>query len=166
MTTFQHRQILLSLIGQACDSGARLHKACSLIGLHARTVQRWQHPQSCAGDLRAAGKRRTTVPANKLSAAERQAALALVNSEEFKDLAPSQIVPRLADRGLYLASESTLYRLLREVGQLRHRRLERVAHKRTKPRALMATAPNQIYWWDISYLPTEISGHDDRNTHQ
>ena len=158
MTTLQHRQILLSLIGQACDSGARLHKACALIGLHARTVQRWQHPQRCAGDLRAAGKRRLTVPANKLSAAERQAALALVNSEEFKDLAPSQIVPRLADQGLYVASESTLYRLLREVGQLRHRRLERVAQKRCKPRALVATGPDQVYCWDISYLPTVVRG--------
>jgi putative transposase len=82
----------------------------------------------------------------------------LVNSDEFKDLPPSQIVPRLADRGIYVASESTLYRLLREVGQLTHRRLERVAQKRSKPRALVATGPDQIYCWDISYLPTEVRG--------
>ena len=66
------------------------------------------------------------MPANKFSRAERQAALALINSDQFKDSLPSQIVPRLADQGLYVASKSTLYRLVREVGQLAHRRLERV----------------------------------------
>ena len=129
-----------------------------MIGLDARTVQRWRRPGHQAGDLRAAGKRRITVPSNKFSHAERQAALALMNSDQFKDLPPSQIVPRLADQGLYVASESTLYRLLREVGQLAHRRLERVAQKRSKPRALVATGPDQVYCWDISYLPTEVRG--------
>ena len=158
MTTYKQRQILLPLIGQCCDSGARLQKACALMGLDARTVQRWQHPGNQQGDLRVGDKRRITVPPNKLSEAERQAALEVVNSDEFKDLPPSQIVPRLADQGLYVASESTLYRLLRETGQLRHRRLERVAQKRSKPRALVATGPDQIYCWDISYLPTEVRG--------
>lgn len=158
MTTYKQRQTLLPLIRQCCDSGARLQKACALIGLDARTVQRWQHPENQEGDLRVGDKRRITVPPNKLSEAERQAALELLNSDQFKDLPPSQIVPRLADQGLYVASESTLYRLLREAGQLTHRRLERVAQKRSKPRALVATGPDQIYCWDISYLPTEVRG--------
>ena len=158
MTLCERRLILLDLIGQACGSGARLHKACALIGLDARTVQRWRRPGHQQGDLRAAGKRRITVPPNKFSQAERQAALALVNSDQFKDLPPSQIVPRLADQGRYVASESSLYRLLREVGQLAHRRVERVAQKRSRPRALVATGPDQIYCWDISYLPTEVRG--------
>ena len=122
MTLCERRLILLDLIGQACGSGARLHKACALIGLDARTVQRWRRPGHEQGDLRAAGKRRNTVPANKFSQAERQAALALVNSDQFKDLPPSQIVPRLADQGIYMASESSLYRLLRRSGQLEKRR--------------------------------------------
>ena len=158
MTSCQQRQTLLTLIRQSCDSGARLQKACALIGLDARTVQRWRRPEKQEGDLRVGDKRRITVPPNKFSEAERQAALEVVNSDQFKDLPPSQIVPRLADQGLYVASESTLYRLLREAGQLRHRRLERVAQKRSKPRALMATGPDQIYCWDISYLPTEVRG--------
>jgi len=158
MTSCQQRQTLLTLIRQSCDSGARLQKACALIGLDARTVQRWRRPENQEGDLRVGDKRRITVPPNKFSEAERQAALEVVNSDQFKDLPPSQIVPRLADQGLYVASESTLYRLLREAGQLRHRRLERVAQKRSKPRALMATGPDQIYCWDISYLPTEVRG--------
>ena len=158
MSSCQQRHTLLTLIRQSCDSGARLQKACALIGLDARTVQRWQHPENQQGDLRAGDKRRITVPPNKLSEAERQAALELLNSDQFKDLPPSQIVPRLADQGLYVASESTLYRLLREVGQLSHRRLERVANKRSRPRPLVATGPDQIYCWDISYLPTEVRG--------
>ena len=123
MSSCQQRQTLLTLIEQSCDSGARLQKACALIGLDARTVQRWRRPENQDGDLRVGDKRRITVPPNKFSEAERQAALEVVNSDEFKDLPPSQIVPRLADQGLYVASESTLYRLLREAGQLTHRRL-------------------------------------------
>ena len=110
------------------------------------------------GDRRAVGKRRVTSPPNKLSDAERAQALQVLNSEPFKDLPPSQIVPRLADQGRYVASESTLYRLLRQAGQLAHRRLERAAYKRHKPRALVATAPNQVYCWDITYLPTQVRG--------
>ena len=150
MTACEHRLILLDLIGQSCASGARLNKACALIGLDARTVQRWRRPWNQEGDRRAAGKRRVTIPANKFSQAERQAALEWVNSDQFKDLPPSQIVPRLADQGLYVASESSLYRQLREVGQLAHRGLVRVAQIRRRPRALVATWPDQIYCWDIS----------------
>ena len=82
----------------------------------------------------------------------------MLNSDEYKDLPPSQIVPRLADKGLYVASESTLYRLLRQAGQLAHRRVERAAQKRSKPRALVATRPDQIYCWDITYLPAQVRG--------
>ena len=89
VTTCQQRQTLLTLIGQCCDSGARLKKACALIGLDARTVQRWQHPGNQQGDLRVGNKRRITVPPNTFSEAERQAALEVVNSDEFKELPPS-----------------------------------------------------------------------------
>jgi putative transposase len=158
MIPLLQRQDLLGLLTEACQAGARWARACTQIGLSVRTVQRWQRPQAEDGDLRASDKRQASAPANKLSAAERQAALELLNSEEFKDLAPSQIVPRLADFGRYMASESTLYRLLREAGQLTHRRLERAPQKRSKPRALVATQPDQIYCWDITYLPTEVRG--------
>jgi len=67
-------------------------------------------------------------------------------------------VPRLADQGRYIASESTLYRLLHQAGQIKHRRLERAPQKRSKPRALTATRADQIYCWDITYLPTQVRG--------
>ena len=161
MSTLAQRATLLQLIDHACCAGARLHKACAIIGLAARTVQRWVAASKDAlhvGDRRTPDQRVHNCPPNKLSDAERQAALGVLNSEEYKDLPPSQIVPRLADQGLYVASESTLYRLLRQAGQLAHRRLERVPQKRSKPRALVATQPDQIYCWDITYLPTQVRG--------
>lgn len=157
MSSPEQRQSILCQIGQACADGARLATACALIGLSARTVQRWQHPaQDC--DRRVAGKHRYARPHNQFSAEEREAALAVLNSEAFKDLPPSQIVPRLADQGHYIGSESTLYRLLHSAKQMAHRGLARPPQARSKPRALQATAPNQIYCWDITYLPTLVRG--------
>jgi len=161
MTSLVQRKAVLGLLAQACESGARLARACAQIGLSARTAQRWQR---CAGhddgdgDLRASPRRVATPPPNRLTDAEREAALALLNSEEFKDLPPSQVVPRLADQGRFVASESTLYRLLRSAGQLAHRRSERAPQPRSRPRALVARRPDQIYTWDISYLPTDVRG--------
>jgi putative transposase len=158
MTCTQQRQALMGLIQEACDAGARLQPACAQIGLSARTVQRWQRPEVGDGDRRVAGLHERAEPANKLSEAERKAAMAVLNGDEFKNLPPSQIVPRLADQGRYIASESTLYRLLHQAGQMRHRRLERAPQKRSKPRALTATRPGQIFCWDITYLPTCVRG--------
>jgi putative transposase len=84
--------------------------------------------------------------------------LARANSPEFGHLPPSQIVPRLADQQRYIASESTFYRVLKAEKQLAHRRCERPAHARSKPRSVCADAPNQLYSWDITYLPTTIRG--------
>ena len=143
MTTPQQRQTLLRLIKEACTTGARLQRACAQIGLSERTVQRWQRPEAHGGDRRAPGLHARADPANKLSEIEHQAAMAVLNDQEFKNLPPSQIVPRLADQSRYIASESTLYRLLRRAGQMAHRRLERAPQKRYKPRALTATEPDQ-----------------------
>lgn len=158
MSGIQQRKDLLELIQEACTDGARLTRACTQIGLSERTVQRWQHSDRHSGDRRASGLHELAAPPNKLSAFERQAAMALLNGEEFKNLPPSQIVPRLADQGCYIASESTLYRLLHQAGQMKHRRLERAPQKRSKPRALTATRPDQIYCWDITYLFAQIRG--------
>ena len=123
---------MLGLIEQACANGARLKPAYRQIGLSCRSVQR---PQAAEGDQRLSGKRRYARPLNKLREDERQAVMATLNSEAFKDLPPSQMVPRLADRGVYVASESTMRRLLRQEGHLAHRRAERAAQKRSRPRA-------------------------------
>jgi len=107
------------------------------------------------GDQRPA---RVQKPSNRLSVVERGQLLAVANCAEFANLPPSQIVPRLVDQGIYLASESTFYRVLKEEKQLSHRGAERPAQTRSKPRALAATAPGQLYSWDITYLPTPVKG--------
>ena len=71
---------------------------------------------------------------------------------------PSKLVPKLADEGCYLASESTFYRVLKEAGQLRHRQKAKPTRPIKKPKSLTATAPNQLYSGDITYLPTRIKG--------
>jgi len=154
MTTLTERSQVITLVSAAMTAGARQDRACAAICLSERTLQRWQRSQS-RGDQRPI---RVQAPRNRLSALERQQVLAVVNSDEFGHLPPSQIVPRLADQGQYIASESTFYRVLSAQGQLRHRGAERPRQKRGKPRALRATAPDQLFSWDITYLPTLVLG--------
>ncbi|WP_084010122.1 IS3 family transposase [Pandoraea oxalativorans] len=97
-------------------------------------------------------------PRDKLGAEERAELLSVANSAEFGHLPPSQIGPRLADQQRYIASESTFYRVLKAEKQLAHRRSERPARARSKPRAVCAYAPNQLYSCDITYLPTTVRG--------
>ncbi len=96
-------------------------------------------------------------PANKLSQAERERILATANSPEFAGLPPSQMVPRLADQGEYLASEASFYRVLREAGQMAHRGKAK-APSRRRPPAWVATGPNQLWSWVITYLASTVAG--------
>ena len=154
MTSLLQRRQVIALVGEAMQAGARQERACAVSCLSERALQRWQRDMLRA-DRRPA---RVQSPANRLSEPERQAVLAVANSPEFGHLAPSQIVPRLADRGQYLASESTFYRVLRAARQLGHRSAQRPGQPRNKPRALCATAPNELFSWDITYLPTPVAG--------
>jgi transposase InsO family protein len=115
-------------------------------------------PKTPCADRRQSGLRQAVTPHNKLTHQECEAVMAVLNSAEFKDLPPSQIVPRLADQGRYVASESTMQRLLRCQHQNTHRRSERAPKKRHKPFALKATVVNQVYTWDITYLPSTVKG--------
>ena len=145
--------MILSLVDEAVGSGARLRSACHELGLSVRTIQRWREPDG--GEDRRHGP--VTVPANKLSVEERQAILETVNSPEFRDVSPHQIVPRLADQEKYLASESTMYRLLREQKQLTHRERSKPATSR-RPNEHAATGPCQVWSWDITYLRGAVRG--------
>ncbi len=148
------RRAIIQLIDEAQASGAKQSKACAIIGISVKTVQRWRQPDNEQdGRLDAHHE-----PSNKLTELERQRIIKVANEPEYADLSPNKIVPMLADKGLYIASESSFYRVLKEESQLSHRQKAKPARAITKPRALMATAPNQIYSWDITYLPTLIKG--------
>ena len=144
--------MILELIAKAMAAGSRLEPACDILGLSARTVQRWRGQGG--GEDQRDGPRRE--PANKLTAAERRRFLEVANSPEYRDMSPKQIVPRLADLGTYLASESTLYRLLRAEGQLAHREPSRPPSPR--PREWVACGPAEVWSWDITYLRSPIRG--------
>jgi putative transposase len=146
------RTLILQLLAEAVAAGARRAKACAVIGLTLRCIQRWRH--------RAEDGRRTRVqtPKNRLSEAERQAVLDIVNVPRFAHLPPTQIVPKLADEGVYLGSESTFYRVLHDAQQMAHRRAEQPGVSRTTPRELVALMANQIATWDITYLPSNVYG--------
>ncbi len=154
MNSPAQRHNILTLLQVAQSAGARLVPACRLLGLSSRSALRWQAKATLLDDR----TQRTQTPANKFTEQERITLLAVANSPEFAHLAPSQIVPILADQGRYIGSESTFYRCLREAKQLIHRAVSRPPQSRTKPRALCAARPNQIYSWDITYLPTTVKG--------
>ncbi len=150
----REREEIMTLVDEARDAGAKQSKACECMGISAKTFQRWCRPDN-ARDGRLDAKHE---PCNKLTELERQRIIKVANEPEYADLPPSKIVPKLADKGIYLASESTYYRVLKEAKQLSHRQKARPTGQRKKPRALTATAPNQLYSWDITYLPTAVKG--------
>lgn len=145
--------MIIELIDEAVKSGARREKACALLGLSARGVARWRVENG--GDDRRSGPAAT--PAHALSEEERKLVLDTANLPEFRNLSPRQIVPLLADRGEYIASESTFYRVLREAGQLTHRQHARPT-RRHRPKEHVARGPNEVWSWDITYLRGPVRG--------
>ena len=139
-------------VNDAVAAGARREPACEAVGLDARTLERWRGGHD---DDRRRGP--TTAPPNKLSAEERQELLTVMNSNAYRDLSPNQIVPLLADQERFLASESTMYRVLREESLVRHRGRSK-APVRHGPRSHAARGPNQVWSWDITYLKCPIRG--------
>jgi transposase InsO family protein len=155
MISTPDRKRAVSLIEEAVAAGARKFKACEELGITVRTCQRWTEEGEVRADGRPGAQR--PEPVNKLTQTEREAVLEVANSQAFKSLPPSQIVPALADEGRYIASESSFYRVLREHGQQQHRGRS----KAPEPKPLSthcATGPNQVWCWDITWLPGPAKG--------
>ena len=148
------RKEILSLIEKAQMTGATQSKACEIIGITPKTIQRWKS-HDITHDRR---KDNQQTPKNKLTDLEKQRMLNVINDKDYAHLPPNQIVPALADLGIYLASESTFYRVLKEKNLLIHRNADKPRRNVTRPQPLVATGPNQVYTWDITYLPTRIKG--------
>jgi putative transposase len=88
---------------------------------------------------------------------ERQAILAAANRPDCASLTPHEIVPKLADEGMYLASESTFYRVLKAAGQAKRRGRGRAP--RARPLTThRADGPNEVWCWDITWMPTTVKG--------
>ena len=141
----------LSLIQEAKESGATQKASCNILGITPRTIQRWKY------DIEDKRVTRIYTPHNKLTIEERKTILKTVNKPEYENLSPATIVPLLADKGDYIASESTFYRILKKENQSRHRGIDK-PRKNMKPKALVATKSNQVYSWDITYLKSTLRG--------
>jgi transposase InsO family protein len=91
------------------------------------------------------------LPVRALGPAERTAVLAHLHGERFQDRSPAAVYATLLDEGQYHCSIRTMYRLLAQRGQSRERR-DQLTHPRYQKPELLATAPNQLWSWDITKL--------------
>lgn len=149
------KQMAITLIDEARAAGARLHKACDILALTERTWRRWRSAQSLTDKRKGAARKPNP---HALTALEKEQILTVCNSPEHQSLPPTQIVPRLADQGVYIASESSFYRVLREHKQINHRGRAAAPYVCEKPQAWVATAPGQVWSWDITFLPAAVRG--------
>src|SRR5699024_6157272 len=142
-------------IQEANRNGARLAPACKELNISVRTYERWVTQAGIQEDQRPLVER--PEPQNKLTVEEEKKMLEVVGRKEFVDLPPSQIVPRLADQGVYIASESSFYRLLREQKMQHHWGRSKQPTRRI-PETHIAYGPNQVWTWDITWLSGPILG--------
>ena len=126
---------------------------CAVLGLSRATVYR-SRAARFYGPLppRVAG-----IQPNALSDAERVGILNILNGEAFLDKSPAQVWAVMLDRGRYVGSVSTLYRVLREGGLVRERRAQATHPARVRPE-LVADGPNQVWSWDITKLKGPLRG--------
>ncbi len=123
-------------------SGARLSVSLAEAGLSERTWRRWH--------ISVENKRASAIrhpPRNRLSEQEEQQILAVCHQPAYASLPPSQIVPALADNGVYLASESTFCRVLLRYGEAHRRGRQRAAQEVTPVTTWQASGPNQVWTW-------------------
>jgi putative transposase len=157
MIGLEDRQALAQDIDTAHAAGARLQPACEIAGIDPRTLQRWKAQKGLiAGDGRPQAVR--PIASHALSPSERAALLAAANEPRFAAVPPARIVPMLADEGVYLGSESSMARVLKAHGQNARRGRAKAPKAMRPPTTHIATAPGQVWCWDMTYLPANVMG--------
>ena len=150
------RQQLVHWIQEAMTAGARIKRCCDETQISLRTYRRWVASSIVMADKRPNAIR--PVPSNKLSEEEISKIRDICHQPEYANLPPSQIVPRLADKGVYIASESSFYRILKQHEELHHRGRAKAPHQQKAPTTYTATAPKQLMIIDI--FSRKIVGHE------
>lgn len=158
MTSLVQRQQVVNLVDEAVVAGARRRRACEVIGLSVRTLQRWRPvgQRQVTSDARPSTLR--AAPAHRLTVAERERIVSVCNQPAYAHLPPSQIVPKLADQGKYVGSESSFYRVLKAHDQVHHRGSTRAPRARQIPTTHIAAGPNEVWTWDVTWLPSRVRG--------
>jgi transposase InsO family protein len=128
-----------------------LSAACEALGVSRASLYRSRTPSPKPVE------RVRPVSPRRLDDAERQRILDTFHLPEFVDQPPAEVYATLLGRGIYLASIRTLYRVLAEAGETKERRNQRLPQRHAKP-SLTATAPNQVWTWDITKLATQQKG--------
>ena len=121
---------------------AGITPVCDALGVSRASLYRRRRPRQ---------ESRRTTPARALDPAERQAVLDTLHSERFVDSAPAQVHATLLEEGSYLCAPRTMYRILAKSDEMRERRDQLQHPHYTKPE-LVATAPKQVWSWDITKL--------------
>lgn len=129
-----------------------MNAACDAVGLVRSTAYRRLAPARPATP-----RPERPPPARKIPDAEREAIVAVLDSERFIDQPPREVYGTLLTEGTYHCSVRTMYRLLAERGPVKERRSHREHMKHPVPR-LVATSPNKVWSWDVSKLPTLVRG--------
>lgn len=153
MIAWDKKKLLVQYIQEAAEAGARLKKACEVVGISLHSFLRWKRGNLT--DRRKGAPKR--IP-RKLTEGEREIFYAVANEARFRDNTPQQIVETLLEERTYLGSSSTLYRLLREKKANAPRRESRNPRRSGRPQELVATGPNQIWCWDITWLRSTVRG--------
>ena len=120
-----------------------MKRACAVLGVPRSSIYRTRQPHPATPPR--------PVPAYALSVEEQAQVRETLNSERFMDKAPRQVYAALLDEGAYLCHWRTMYRILAAHDEVRERRQVR-RHPLYKKPELLATAPNQVWSWDITYL--------------
>ena len=148
--------MLVTLIQGAMKDGCNLNAACIEVEISLRTYRRWLCGEEITVDKRPEAIR--PEPRNKLSEEERKTILDTCNEPEYANLPPSQIVPILLDEGIYLGSEASYYRVLKQAGQLHHRGRSQAPKNVAKPTSYTAHKANEVWSWDITYCASTVKG--------
>ena len=135
------------------QAGVSKRGVCRLMGMPPKTLQNWR--REGIKDRRKGSARHLP---HRLSAEEERRFYDTANNPELRDLTPEQVVATLADRGEYLGSTSTLYRIFRRRGALRHRQESKKPAAATARQRIEVTGPNQVWSWDITWLRTDVQG--------
>lgn len=141
----------MDLVEDLVDPMVPIARACHALGVSRATLYRCTRPAPPRTMWQRAPSPR------RVSDGERAAILEAVHSAEFVDQSVMEVYGTLLSRGIYLASVRTIYRVLAERGETQERRNQRLPHVYAKP-SLTATAPNQVWTWDISKLATTRVG--------
>jgi transposase InsO family protein len=142
------------LIEEAHDCGACYAAVCDLVGISLRTLQRWKKSTNLID--RRKGSRKI-IP-RKLSEETRAEVITVCTSKRFCDYSPHEIVPLLLNEGLYIASVSSFYRVLRGNNLQHHRSNLKPRKKSVRPPEKQATASDTVWCWDITWLPSTVRG--------